>query len=111
MTWIERTAYLRLPRAVSLTELREPVTPGGDEMAWARTRKGTLRVHGKGATVRELPVHPQLPAGLARWPGQRPGWPGAGTSPALLLNRRRPHQGPSTCSPQTADQREQHSAS
>ena len=37
MTWIERTAYPRLPRAVSLTELRESFTPSDDEMAWART--------------------------------------------------------------------------
>ena len=39
MTWIERTAYPRLPRAVSLRlkELRESFTPGDDEMAWART--------------------------------------------------------------------------
>ena len=37
MTWIERTAYPRLPRAVSLKELRESFTPSDDEMAWART--------------------------------------------------------------------------
>ena len=66
MTWIERTAYLRLPCAVSLKELREPVTPGGDGMVWARTCKGTLRVCGKGATVRELPVHPKCAPAPAR---------------------------------------------
>jgi hypothetical protein len=38
MTWIERTAYPRLARAVSLKELRESFTPSDDEMAWARTR-------------------------------------------------------------------------
>jgi hypothetical protein len=37
MTRIERTAYPRVPRAVSLKELRESFTPGEDEMAWART--------------------------------------------------------------------------
>lgn len=37
MTWIERTAYPRLSRAVSLKELRESFTPSDDEMAWART--------------------------------------------------------------------------
>ncbi len=37
MTWIERTAYPRLPRAVSLKELRESFTPSDDEMAWALT--------------------------------------------------------------------------
>ena len=37
MTWIERTAYPRLPRTVSLKELRESFTPGDEEMAWART--------------------------------------------------------------------------
>jgi site-specific recombinase XerD len=51
-------------------------------------RKGALRVRGKGATVRELSVHPQLRADLALWLDERPSWPGAGTSPALLLNRR-----------------------
>jgi site-specific recombinase XerD len=38
--------------------------------------------------VRELPVHPQLRADLALWLDERPNWPGADTSPALLLNRR-----------------------
>jgi len=38
--------------------------------------------------VREVPVHPQLRAELALWLDERPNWPGAGTSPALLLNRR-----------------------
>ncbi len=67
-------------------------------------RKGNLRVRGKGTTVRDLPIHPQLRTDLQTWlderpgwPGaadlqtwldERPGWPGAGTSPALLLNRR-----------------------
>jgi len=37
MTWIERTAYPRLPRAVSPKELRESFTPSGDEVAWAET--------------------------------------------------------------------------
>ena len=36
MTWIERTAYPRFPRAVSPKELRESFMPGEDEMAWAR---------------------------------------------------------------------------
>ena len=40
MTWIERTAYPRLPRAVSLKELRESFTPSDDEMA-ALVRGGT----------------------------------------------------------------------
>ena len=51
-------------------------------------RKGTLRVRGKGGKPRDLPVHAQLRAGLQAWLDERPGWPGAGTSPALLLNRR-----------------------
>jgi site-specific recombinase XerD len=50
-------------------------------------RKGNLRVRGKGTTVRDLPIHPQLRTDLQTWLGERPGWPGAGTSPALLLNR------------------------
>ncbi|MGH3238657.1 MAG: tyrosine-type recombinase/integrase, partial [Streptosporangiaceae bacterium] len=51
-------------------------------------RKGTLRVRGKGTTVRDLPIHPQLRTGLHTWLEERPDWPGAGTSPALLLNHR-----------------------
>jgi site-specific recombinase XerD len=51
-------------------------------------RKGTLRVHGKRATLRELPIHPQLRTDLQLWLDERPDWPGAQTSPALLLNRR-----------------------
>ncbi|MGH3722054.1 MAG: tyrosine-type recombinase/integrase [Pseudonocardiaceae bacterium] len=51
-------------------------------------RKGSLRVLGKGATPRELPVHPQLRTELRLWLEERPAWPGAETTPALLLNRR-----------------------
>lgn len=51
-------------------------------------RKGNLRVRGKGTTVRDLPIHPQLRTDLQTWLDERPDWPGADTSPALLLNRR-----------------------
>jgi integrase/recombinase XerC len=51
-------------------------------------RKGTLRVHGKAATLRELPIHPQLRSDLQLWLDGRPDWPHAQTNPALLLNRR-----------------------
>jgi len=51
-------------------------------------RKGTLRVRGKGGKPRDLPVHAQLRTDLQAWLDERPDWPGAGTSPALLLNRR-----------------------
>lgn len=51
-------------------------------------RKGSLRVRGKGATVRDLPLHPQLRTDLRTWLDERSGWPGAGASSALLLNRR-----------------------
>jgi site-specific recombinase XerD len=51
-------------------------------------RKGGLRVRGKDTTVRELPIHPQLRTDLQTWLDERPDWPGADTSPALLLNRR-----------------------
>lgn len=50
-------------------------------------RKGNLRVSGKGTTVRDLPIHPELRTDLQTWLDERPGWPGAGISPALLLNR------------------------
>lgn len=55
-------------------------------------RKGSLRVHGKGrdgGKLRELPLtRPELRTALAAWLAERPRWPGADTSPALLLNRR-----------------------
>jgi integrase/recombinase XerD len=47
-----------------------------------------LRVHGKGAPLRELPLHPQLRSELRLWLDERPDWPQALTNPALLLNRR-----------------------
>ena len=51
-------------------------------------RKGTLRVRGKDGKPRDLPIHAQLRTDLQAWLDERPGWPGVGTSPALLLNRR-----------------------
>lgn len=51
-------------------------------------RKGTLRVHGKGATLRELPIHPQLRTDLQLWLDERSDWPSAKDNPAFLLNRR-----------------------
>jgi site-specific recombinase XerD len=47
-----------------------------------------LRVRGKGVTVRELPLHPQLRTDMQLWLDERPAWPGAECTPALLLNRR-----------------------
>jgi hypothetical protein len=38
MTWIERTAYPRLPHTVSARELGEVFTPSVDEVVWARER-------------------------------------------------------------------------
>jgi hypothetical protein len=35
-------------------------------------RKGTLRVHGKGSTLRELPIHSQLRTDLQLWLDERP---------------------------------------
>ncbi len=67
--------------------IAETVALDLDDIALS-ARKGTLRVRGKGTTVRELPVHPQLRADLTLWLDERPDWPGADTSPALLLNRR-----------------------
>ncbi|WP_298800455.1 tyrosine recombinase XerC [uncultured Pseudonocardia sp.] len=55
-------------------------------------RKGRLRVRGKGrdgGKLRELPLtRPELRTALAAWLEQRPTWPGADHSAALLLNRR-----------------------
>jgi hypothetical protein len=53
-------------------------------------RKGLITVRsGKGGRYREIPVHAGLREHLALWiSDERPGWPGAATSPALLLNRR-----------------------
>lgn len=39
-------------------------------------------------TLRELPIHPQLRTDLQLWLNERPDWPGAQTTPVLLLNRR-----------------------
>jgi len=50
-------------------------------------RKGVLRVYGKGARVREIPIHPQLRKALTGWLDERPDWPGA-DNPALFLNQR-----------------------
>jgi integrase/recombinase XerD len=46
-------------------------------------RKGVLRVYGKGARVREIPIHPQLRKALTGWVDERPDWPGA-DNPALF---------------------------
>ena len=51
-------------------------------------RKGVLRIYGKGARVREVPIHPQLHKALDAWLTERPEWPGAGGTPALFLNQR-----------------------
>jgi site-specific recombinase XerD len=55
-------------------------------------RKGSLRVRGKGrdgGKVRELPLtRPELRTALAAWLEERPRWPAADQSDALLLNRR-----------------------
>jgi len=55
-------------------------------------RKGSLRVRGKGrdgGKLRELPLtRPELRTALTNWLDQRPSWPHAQDSPALLLNRR-----------------------
>jgi hypothetical protein len=50
--------------------------------------KGTLRVHGKGHKIREIPTDPQLRTDLQLWLDERPNWPGAQHNSALLLNRR-----------------------
>jgi hypothetical protein len=53
-------------------------------------RRGLITVRaGKGGRYRAIPVHAGLREHLAVWiSNERAGWPGAGTSPALLLNRR-----------------------
>jgi site-specific recombinase XerD len=55
-------------------------------------RRGSLRVRGKGrdgGKLRELPLtRPELRTALTHWLDQRPKWPHAQDSPALLLNRR-----------------------
>lgn len=53
-------------------------------------RKGLVTVRaGKGGRYREVPVHAELREHLALWINdERPHWPGADTTPALLLNRR-----------------------
>jgi site-specific recombinase XerD len=51
-------------------------------------RTPVLRIHGHRGKIREVPVHPRLRADLQQWLARRPDWPGAGTNPALFLNRR-----------------------
>ncbi|MGH2719712.1 MAG: tyrosine-type recombinase/integrase [Candidatus Dormibacteria bacterium] len=51
-------------------------------------RKGTLRISGKGARVRQVPIHPQLRAALTNWLQERTEWPGADACPGLFLNQR-----------------------
>ncbi|GAA3661786.1 hypothetical protein GCM10022224_026660 [Nonomuraea antimicrobica] len=54
-------------------------------------RKGELRIRGKGrdaGKTRLLPIHPDLRQALADWLATRTDWKGAGTCPAVFLNRR-----------------------
>ena len=54
-------------------------------------RGGELRVVGDGrdaGSIRSVPVHDRLRAALGAWLDERRGWPGAETTPALLLNAR-----------------------
>lgn len=51
--------------------------------------KGHLIVwHGKNGKYRQIPLHPKLRTVLKEWLGERSGWKGADTNPALFLNRR-----------------------
>ena len=51
------------------------------------SRKGVLRIYGKGGKVREVPIHAKLRRGLEHCRlTERAAWPGADTSPALFLN-------------------------
>ena len=65
--------------------------PDLDDVALS-ARKGSLRIRGKGrdgGKLRELPLtRPELRSALATWLEQRPAWPTAAQTPALLLNRR-----------------------
>ncbi len=51
-------------------------------------RKANLRIYGKGAKVREVPVHRQLRSALTAWLDERHDWPGAELTDALFLNQR-----------------------
>ena len=51
-------------------------------------RKGTLRILGKGARLRQVPLHTELRRALTEWLFERESWPGAAASPALFLNQR-----------------------
>jgi len=66
--------------------IAESVALAIDDVALS-ARKGTLRIYGKGARVRQVPIHPQLRAAIANLLQERAGWPGAAT-PALFLNQR-----------------------
>lgn len=80
-------------RALALTpfyagaRIAEAVALDTDDVALS-ARRGSLRIHGKGERVREVPVHPELRRTLVGWLHERPDWPGATESQALFLNQR-----------------------
>jgi hypothetical protein len=82
------SAYFLTSTASAVKPASHDYLPNSRPHVRLSARKGTLRVHGKGATLRELPLHPQLRSELRLWLDERPDWPQALTNPALLLNRR-----------------------
>ncbi len=51
-------------------------------------RRGGIRIHGSGARMRDVPLHPKLRADIQLWSNERTNWPGSDKSPALFLNHR-----------------------
>src|SRR5487761_1321046 len=70
------------------TRISEIVALDVDDISRS-ARKGKLRIYGKGARVREVPIHPKLHKALDHWLSDRASWPGAAATPALFLNQRR----------------------
>ncbi|WP_322756749.1 tyrosine-type recombinase/integrase [Frankia sp. Cas3] len=81
-----RDAALALVPFYAGARIAETVGLDVDDVALS-SRKGSLRIHGKGDQIRRVPIHPPLRKALSGWLEERPDWPGADDNPALFLNQ------------------------
>ncbi|KLL10428.1 hypothetical protein BL254_20350 [Protofrankia sp. BMG5.30] len=80
-----RDAALALTPFYAGTRIAETVGLDIDDVALS-ARRGSVRIHGKGDQVRQVPIHPPLRAAFTGWLSERADWPGA-EGPALFLNQ------------------------
>ncbi|MBF6150271.1 tyrosine-type recombinase/integrase [Nocardia nova] len=79
LAYLGRYAGLRISERVNLNLVDVQLS----------ARKGLITVWGKGGKFREIPTHPLLHQELSTWIyDERPAWPGAADTDALLLNYR-----------------------